>query len=194
MSEPTRQEENRTEMGAEDDVVDLLLEQHVRIRELFAAVHAAEMEHRHSEFEELRRFLVVHEAAEEMVVHPAARRNGVHSVAARLVEERHVKQLLRTLEGMKVDDDFDDEFLELERVFFAHAESEEREELALLRECAGPDELQRMAKAVRAAERLAPTRPHPGFQSATSNLVVAPVASVVDRTRDALGSALHRAS
>jgi hypothetical protein len=48
-----------------------------------------------------------------------------------------------------------------------------------------------MAMAVQAAEALAPTRPHPGVESAKANLVAGPFASMLDRARDAIESALR---
>jgi hypothetical protein len=46
------------------------------------------------------------------------------------------------------------------------------------------EELKRMAGAVRAAEAIAPTRPHPGVESAKANFVAGPFASMIDRARD----------
>ncbi|MEV7141950.1 hemerythrin domain-containing protein, partial [Streptomyces tauricus] len=46
-----------------------------------------------------------------------------------------------------------------------------------------------LAKAVKAAEAMAPTRPHPGVESATANLAAGPVAALIDRTRDAIRKA-----
>ena len=43
----------------------------------------------------------------------------------------------------------------------------------------------RMAKAVLAAEAIAPTRPHAGVESAKANFAVGPFASMLDRARDA---------
>lgn len=43
-----------------------------------------------------------------------------------------------------------------------------------------------MAKAVRAAEAVAPTHPHQGVESPTKNVAVGPVAAVADRVRDAI--------
>ena len=48
----------------------------------------------------------------------------------------------------------------------------------------------RMAAAVRAAEAIAPTRPHPGVESAKLNFIAGPFASMVDRARDALKQAI----
>jgi hypothetical protein len=48
-----------------------------------------------------------------------------------------------------------------------------------------------MAKAVRAAEAIAPPRPHPGVESAKTNLLVGPFASMLDRARDAIAAAVR---
>jgi hypothetical protein len=48
-----------------------------------------------------------------------------------------------------------------------------------------------MAKAVVAAEGIAPTRPHAGVESAKANFVVGPFASMLDRARDLIGAALR---
>ena len=48
-----------------------------------------------------------------------------------------------------------------------------------------------MAGAVRAAEAIAPTRPHPGVESAALNFAVGPFASMLDRARDALSEAMN---
>ena len=48
------------------------------------------------------------------------------------------------------------------------------------------DELKQMATAVRAAEAIAPTRPHPGVESAKLNFILGPFASMLDRARDAI--------
>ena len=47
-----------------------------------------------------------------------------------------------------------------------------------------PTDCAALAAAVRAAEALAPTRPHPGTESATANLALGPPLAVVDRARD----------
>jgi hypothetical protein len=43
-----------------------------------------------------------------------------------------------------------------------------------------------MAGAVRAAERIAPTHPHAGIESAAANFAVGPFASMIDRARDVI--------
>lgn len=182
-------------MSTDTDVVDLLLQQHGRIRAMFDRVEEAPTpEHQQVAFAELRRFLAVHETAEEMVVHPWVRGQGKDGVVdERLLEERQAKEVLSALDGMDVRDPaFDGQFRSLKALVLAHAVNEEKEEFPFLRDLADERKLALMAQAVRAAEAIAPTHPHPGVESATSNLVLGPIASVVDRTRDAISAVLDR--
>ena len=64
------------------------------------------------------------------------------------------------------------------------------EEFNKLRRKLDADERKRMASAVQAAEAIAPTRPHPGVESAKLNFIAGPFASMVDRARDALKQAI----
>ena len=57
----------------DQDVIDLLLEQHQEIRSLISEVKTADGGHLQQAFSDLVRLLVVHESAEEQIVHPAAR-------------------------------------------------------------------------------------------------------------------------
>jgi hypothetical protein len=47
-----------------------------------------------------------------------------------------------------------------------------------------------MGSAVRAAQAIAPTRPHPGVESAKLNFAVGPFASMLDRARDLIQRAM----
>lgn len=177
------------------DAVDLLLEQHRHIKDLFAAVDKASgTKTKQERFEELRRFLAVHETAEELVTHPRARlaEGGNNVVDARLEEETASKKLLASLDGMKVDDSgFGSRFKELKKAVLDHAAAEERDEFPLLRQ-SSDSQLTVMAHAIKAAEAVAPTHPHPSAGSAmTTNLMAGPLASVVDRTRDAVTAVLR---
>lgn len=182
-------------MSTDADVVDLLLQQHGRIRAMFDRVEEAPTpEHQQVAFAELRRFLAVHETAEELVTHPATRlvERGADVVDARLAEEDAAKKLLAELDGMDVDDPrFVPMVAELKDAVLAHAEAEEAEEFPLLRANTDGRRLERMATALRAVEAIAPTHPHPrAGSSMTMNLMVGPLASVIDRTRDAVQAAL----
>lgn len=185
-----------TPQTSQDDVVSLLVAQHARIRSLFQEVDkAAGSDVKQARFEELRRLLAVHETAEELIVHPEARHadGGSDVVAARLQEERDAKEVLAELDGMRVTDpEFADRFALLGQTVLDHASSEEREEFPLLRQNTSEKTLSLMASAVRAAEAMAPTHPHPGVESMTANLMAGPIASLVDRTRDAVRAVLGR--
>jgi Hemerythrin HHE cation binding domain len=178
------------------DVVEFLKGQHNQIKDMFDDVlYASESKAREQAFVDLRQLLAVHETAEEMVVHPRARGeldDGDAIVDARLREEHEAKQELSKLEGMDIDSP---EFLTALKVFrdavVDHAEREEAEEFGQLQRELGADELKRMASAVRAAEAIAPTRPHPGVESAKLNFALGPFASMLDRARDVISAALR---
>jgi hemerythrin superfamily protein len=177
------------------DVVDLLTEQHTHIRELFTELgQATGPAARQEKFEELRRFLAVHETAEALITHPVARLDDTSDVVdARLEEEDEAKKLLAELDGMDVEaPDWRDRVERLQTAVLAHAAAEESEEFPLLRAQSDPRTRERMARAVTAVEAIAPTHPHPSVGSSmTMNLMTGPLASLVDRTRDAVTKALR---
>jgi hemerythrin superfamily protein len=174
------------------DVVDLLREQHSQIKSLFNRV-AGEPQGRQKRelFEDLVRLLAVHETAEEEVVHPIARRridSGEQVVENRRREEDQAKRELAELYDMGVDHpQFNARLAKLSDAVTQHADREEAEEFRSLRQQVPQEQLQRMAEAVRAAERMAPTRPHPhGGESAPANLLAGPPLAIFDRMRDAV--------
>lgn len=171
-------------------VVDLLKAQHDEIRRLFDEVERSTGTARAEAFDRLRHLLAVHETAEEEVVHPFARRSldgGGKVIDARLEEENHAKQTLSELERLGTDaPEFAPLFGRFHRDVEEHAEREEREEFPKMAENASAEQLRGMATAVKAAEATAPTHPHPGTESAAKNLAVGPLASVIDRARDAI--------
>jgi hemerythrin superfamily protein len=184
-----------TAAPADEDVVDLLLRQHREIRSLFARLETAAEDQREDLFHQLVALLAVHETAEEEVVHPRARRaeGGEPVVEARLGEEHRAKELLSSLSDMGPKaEGFDTLLLQLRDDVLAHANHEEQEEFPRLRRDCSADELRGMALAVRAAEALAPTRPHPGVESAAANLLLGPPLAIMDRARDLIRSAMRR--
>jgi len=173
------------------DVVDLLVDQHNQIKSLFGQLGRARGTEKRELFERLVRLLAVHESAEEIVVHPTARRKidrGHQVVDQRLQEEDLAKYELAELDRMGVDHpDFDARLARFADAVVRHASHEENEEFPSLRRNMSEAQLTRMAGAVRAAEAVAPTRPHPhSGESATANLLVGPVLAVFDRARDAV--------
>lgn len=181
-------------MDRRTDVVELLTAQHTRIRELFDEVARTGGEERRRAFHDLVRLLAVHETAEEEVVHPFARgavEDGEHVVEDRILEERRARRALDRLDGMDPDaPEFLDLVAALRQDVLAHADSEERYEFAHFDRVADRGRLETLARAVRAAEALAPTGPHPGADTAAKEVAAAPVAAVIDRTRDAVREAM----
>ena len=173
-----------------EDVVDLLLAQHARIEELFRQVMYSDGEQRQERFEELVRLLAVHEAAEEQVVHPRGRTLddvGDTVVDARLEEEHDAKQMLADLSRDGTNHpQFEERFQALRTAVLMHAKREERYEFPHLTWELDERSRQRLAEAVRVAERLAPTHPHPGTESATANLSAGPPLAMLDRVQDAV--------
>lgn len=176
------------------DVVELLIGQHMQIRDLFVEVSGSTGDERADAFARLVRLLAVHETAEEIVVHPAARSaidGGAAIVDDRLAEEREAKEMLAHLEEIGTDSPaFPEELERLRRAVLEHAHHEEAYEFRYLRQQHDPERLRAMAVLVRAAESTAPTHPHPGTESATANLVAGPAVALFDRVKDAVRGAL----
>lgn len=183
-------------MPTTQHVTDLLHDQHRHIQTLFDRVMEAPNRTRRQEaFEELRRFIAVHETAKELVIHPVARRgvDGETVVDHRVAEEEEIVARLAELDDLDVEDpEFNSHLSQLRVTVSQHAEYEEREEFPLLRAVADHDEQILMARAFQAVEAVAPTRPHPGGPEGTaSQLLVGTVASVIDRTKDAITKVLR---
>ena len=176
-----------------DEVVAFLKAQHNLIEDMFDEVlHASDPQAREKPFIELRQLLAVHETAEEMLVHPRMRREaGDAIVDARLREEHDAKELLSQIEELDItSQQFIDEVTKLRDAVLDHARHEEDEEFPVLEREVDANELKRMGSAVRAAEAIAPTRPHPGVESAKLNFAVGPFASMLDRARDLIKQAI----
>jgi hemerythrin superfamily protein len=178
----------------QESPVRFLEGQHDQIRELFAAVAAADGEDRRESFEPLVRLLAVHETAEEVVVHPAVRLAGDEAkqiVDARLAEEDLAKKMLADVEKLDTSSaEFDALFAALREMVESHARSEEQEVFPLLEQTTDPRQLERMTSALMLVETIAPTHPHKlAPESALGNLAIGPVAGVIDRVRDMLRDA-----
>ncbi|GGO21766.1 hemerythrin [Microbispora rosea subsp. aerata] len=184
------------ELMKEGDVVDLLIRQHALIRDMFDEVEQAAPGERHEPFRRLMRLLAVHETAEEEIVHPYVRLRvdgGAGVVADRLKEEREGKEILSRLDEMGPDHPgFMPELDKLRTAVLAHARAEERYEFAKLLAGTTAAERRAMALGVRAAQAMAPTRPHPGVESMTRNLLLGPPAAIMDRARDLIRQALRK--
>ena len=181
------------QVPATSDIIGLLREQHAQIRDLFDLVLSSTGKAREEGFRDLVRLLAVHETAEEEIVHPVARRSlpgGDGLIDDRLAEERSAKEMLAELDGMDLDDPAFAERLDRLRVdVLSHARAEERYEFERLGDEFDEAQRRAMATAVKLAQATAPTRPHPGTESATKNLLTGPFVAMADRARDAIRKA-----
>lgn len=184
-------------MSAKTDVIDEVLKDHEEIKGLFTAVEQTSGDGRRDAFEDLVKKLAVHETAEQEVVHPLARKaDAATMVEQRLMEEKDGERALTDLQRMGPDDPaFQALFDQLKADVLTHAEHEETEEHPRIRAEIEPDRLQKLAPVYRAAEAIAPTRPHPNApQSAAAKAAIGPVVSIMDRARDAVRDAMQKLS
>ncbi|MEV6247869.1 hemerythrin domain-containing protein [Streptomyces sp. NPDC051742] len=173
----------------EDDILEQLLEQHERIRQLFAETMDSEGEAKQQCFDELRGLLAVHETAEEMILRPVAKRvAGKDEAEARNEEEAQANKELAALENLDVHSaEFDARLAEFQRAVEHHAQHEEREEFPRIRAECDIDDRRSMGRRLRAAERMAPTHPHPTAAGSTvAQWTMGPFASLLDRAKDAM--------
>ena len=187
-------QEAQTQQPQDQDVVDLLQEQHQQVKRQFSELEQLSGEAKLDKFEQLGRLLAVHETAEEEVVYPAVRKmvdDGDMLADARTAEEAEAKKALSELEELGVDHpDFESRLRSLQQIVLTHAENEEKEVFPELRQSHSREQLETMARGVQAAESFAPTHPHPrGPESAVGNIVVGPFVAVADRVRDAIRNA-----
>ena len=128
------------------------------------------------------------------LAYPRVRREsdaGDAIIDARLTEEHEAKELLSQIEKLDItSQQFIDEVTKLRDAVLDHAQHEETEEFPVLAKQLDEGDLKLMTTAVRAAEAIAPTRPHPGVESAKLNFAVGPFASMLDRARDLIGKAV----
>ena len=178
----------------EGDVIQVLYEQHARIRDLFSEVKTVDGDRRKDLFSELRAFLAVHEPAEEMVVRPATSEAGGKDVAdARNKEEAEANEMLAQLEDLDTTSaDFLQKLGAFEMSVDQHAEAEEREEFPLILSSCDEGRRKTMGTLLMAAQKVAPTHPHPSTAGSTAaQYAVGPLASIVDRTKDAIKAAMR---
>lgn len=175
---------------AEDDVIGLLIRQHARMRELFAAVRTTTGPEQARAFDEVRLLLAVHETAEEEVLRPISERIvGPDVVAERNREEKDAAKALSHLERLGLDDtEFAGSFEAFEATVARHAAAEEAEEFAKVLDEVSEAERKVLGRRLLAVEQVAPTHPHPTLSEASTwtHATVGPFVALVDRVRDAL--------
>ncbi|ADG87555.1 hypothetical protein TBS_24280 [Thermobispora bispora] len=152
----------------ETDIIDLLMRQHTRIRELVDEVERYRGAERRNALARLTKEISIHEAAEREIVHAYARHRlagGASIVAERLKEEDEAVRLLHGLGGLDPGSpEFAAGFERFRTALFAHFAAEERYEFSLLRAAMSEEDRRTMAVSVQAAETMAAlaAEPAPG--------------------------------
>lgn len=151
--------------------ITMLTVQHQEIRNLLDQVESGPSDRRPLRLEELRQLLTVHETAEEEVLRPITRRelpDGNQVADARLAEEQAGKQAIEALVALDVDsEEFAAQFAKFKADVLEHAEKEESEEFAALRELEGIDEFT-LGEEVKEAEDPPTSHPDPEATAAAA--------------------------
>lgn len=173
------------------NLIQLLLEDHQQAKHLLERFDAVPASQKDEAFCELTYTLVRHEVAEEEVVYPAVRRyvdGGDDLADMRIAEQAQAEQLLADMEKAGVQSaEFATLLSTLRADVLAHAETEEQSVFPELSANVHEDELRTLGKRYETAKKVAPTHPHPHApDTPPGNLVMGPVAAVVDRVRDAV--------
>ncbi|WP_117210454.1 hemerythrin domain-containing protein [Allorhizocola rhizosphaerae] len=151
-----------TTVVRQKDLIDVLLEQHALIEELFQLVETSRGKAKKEAFTELAALLQAHEEAEAEIVHPLAAATidaGIEVTQERLEEEAEAKELLAQLiKSGPGSAAFDDDFQQLRASVLEHAVHEERYEFKHLRASQPPETLVELAdKFLKRQKRLAAT-------------------------------------
>jgi hemerythrin superfamily protein len=141
------------------------------------------------------RDLSIHAAIEEQVFYPAVRKavkNAEDEVLEGLEEHHIVKWTLSELVSMQPSDErFDAKVTVLIESVRHHVKDEQEEMFPKVTKKLDRKQLEMLGKALEAAKKTAPTKPHPRApDTPPGNLVAGAGASMLDRGRDLVGAAM----
>lgn len=176
----------------QQDVIDLLMSEHREVESLLDQIaQTGQQPNARDIADQVIAMLVKHSVAEEMYVYPAMREyleGGEESVEHDKQEHQELEELLKQLEGLEADDpQFPQCVAAIQNVLADHVSDEETEQFPRMRAAIPTDQLIDLRGKVEMAEKIAPTRPHPGApDSEMFHKVVGPGVGMVDRLRDAL--------
>jgi hemerythrin-like domain-containing protein len=173
------------------DIVSVLVKDHEEIKDYFRQLEAAtSASERRDIADALTAEVARHSVAEEMFVYPTARQvldNGDELVDEEIEEHSEAEELLKQWEKMAGDDaEFMPTYQKIKEGLLHHIDEEEEPKLfPELQRTLSEDKLEDLGKAVTAAKKLAPTRPHPSApDSPPLNAVVGVPTGIIDRIRD----------
>jgi hemerythrin superfamily protein len=173
------------------DIITELLHDHEQVKQLFSRLERATASQTSDLFCELTTELVRHEVAEEEVIYPEARLripNGKRLCSARIREQAEAEKLLDRMEKAGPErKHFAERLARLRKAVLKHAENEERLIFEPFSQALDMRERTRLGDLYNQAKAAAPTHPHPHVPNTPpGNIMMGPVAALVDRARDAM--------
>jgi len=173
------------------DLIDLLIHDHREVAELFNRFEDEDDAQRRQDIGEATiAELVRHSVAEEMYLYPAARKalpDGDALAEHEIAEHAEAERDMKALESLEpTDPEFDRLYRKLAAEIRHHMQDEETDLFPRMRAACTADDLAELGRKVGAVKKIAPTRPHPSAPDRPpANMVLAPLAGLVDRVRDA---------
>jgi hypothetical protein len=136
-----------------DDVVDVLLGQHDRLRQRFSLLRAAGDRDKKALFDEIVRLAHIHEVGEQAVVYQVLRDTVAGGTAIAMACAQEEAQIVRRLAELKDlgvgHPTFDTTLAAVHKAFLDHAGHEERDEFPRLRQYLPKQSLYTMANELR---------------------------------------------
>ena len=182
------------------NALTLLRNDHREVEKLFKQFEKlgdAAHKQKQSVVKKIIRELSIHAAIEEQVFYPAIRKavSGVEDEVLEGLEEHHiVKWTLSELATMEpTAERFDAKVTVLIESVRHHVKEEQEEMFPKVTKKLDRKKLEMLGKALEAAKKVAPTRPHPRApDTPPGNIVAGGGASILDRARDLLGGAVDK--
>ncbi len=173
-----------------DDIIAKLFADHEQVKQIFVRLNQADA-NKSEMFCELTNELVRHEVAEEEVLYPEVRKvlpAGDRLADQRIAEQSKAEELLAKMEKAgTADPSFMADVNKLQEAVLGHAEKEEQTVFGPLGEALNEERREQLGTRYEQAKRAAPTHPHPHApDTPPGNVLLGPVAALVDRTRDAM--------
>lgn len=180
-----------TTTGPKANVLDLIQRDHEQVKMLLGRFESVPAGEREQYFCQVVHELVPHEVAEEELIYPALRKNapnGGKEADLRIAEQSEAEAMLKEMERMDArSEEFRAKFEQLRTAVLGHAMKEETGAWPLLRQALSAEDLVTLGGRYEKAKSGAPTHPHPHApDTPPGNVVLGPIAAVVDRARDAV--------
>ena len=183
------------------DAITLIKHDHKTVEALFKRAEKlgdGALKEKKQIVQQIIRELAIHAAIEEQVFYPAVRKaiKAAEDDVLEALEEHHiVKWTLSELDGMNPKDErFDAKLTVLIELVRHHVKEEEHDLLPQVAKKLDRDTLETLGKALEAAKKVVPTRPHPRAPDAPpAGIVAALPAALLDRAKDFVQGVAKRA-